>query len=125
MDVLKQVEYWLSGVREDWAAAETLVQRGHLRHGLFFAHLSLEKALKGLVCKRTGDLPPRIHNLVRLAELAGATMPPGILDCLAEMNQFNQAGRYPGPFLEGLGVEEAARVMVGAKEALEWLTSLY
>jgi len=45
-------------------------EKNRIRHGLFLANLALEKALKALVCKATRDLAPRIHNLVRLAELA-------------------------------------------------------
>jgi hypothetical protein len=37
----------------------------------FFAHLSIEKALKALVVKATRDLAPLSHNLVLLAEKTG------------------------------------------------------
>ncbi len=42
MDVPKQVDYWRIGGQEDLAAAKSLLEKGHLRHGLFFAHLALE-----------------------------------------------------------------------------------
>jgi len=71
MDVIKQIEYWRTGAEEDFAAAQSLLEKGHLRHALFFAHLALEKMLKALVTQRTREVPPRIHNLLRLASLAG------------------------------------------------------
>ncbi len=72
MDVEKQIEHWRQGSAEDWEVAIKLVEDGKSRHDLFFAHLALEKILKALVCRQTRDVPPRIHNLSRLSELAGA-----------------------------------------------------
>ena len=95
IDVKKQIAFWYEGAIEDWAVARDLVDRGRVRHGLFFAHLSLEKALKALVCRATQDLAPRLHNLVRLAELAQIPIKPDQIEVLAVMNAFNIEGRYP------------------------------
>ena len=73
IDIEKHVDFWREGAREDWAVALELVNKERTRHGLFFAHLALEKALKALVCQKTRDLAPRTHNLVRLAEFAGGS----------------------------------------------------
>ncbi|MBE3100198.1 MAG: HEPN domain-containing protein, partial [Planctomycetes bacterium] len=93
VDIPRHVAHWQKGAEEDWAAATVLVERGHVRHGLFFAHLALEKALKAHVCRRTGDLAPRTHNLVRLAGLAGTEPSSEQLDVLADINRFNMVGR--------------------------------
>jgi HEPN domain-containing protein len=69
IDIEKQVNYWQKGAIEEWDLAQDLVKRNKTRHGLFFAHLALEKLLKAHVCRQTQDLPPRTHNLTRLAEL--------------------------------------------------------
>ena len=71
VDIGKQIHHWRSGAAEDWAVAEELIGLDKIRHGLFLAHLALEKALKAHVCRATGELAPRSHNLVRLAEMAG------------------------------------------------------
>ncbi len=68
IDVEKQVAYWRSGADEDWQVAVELVSSDRTCHGLFFAHLAMEKLLKAHVCRATRDLPPRIHPLLRLAE---------------------------------------------------------
>jgi HEPN domain-containing protein len=70
IDIQKQVAYWREGAVEDWAVAQELVAADRPRHGLFFAHLALEKVLKAHICRDTGDLAPRVHNLVRLAALS-------------------------------------------------------
>jgi HEPN domain-containing protein len=72
-----------------------LVNSGRTRHGLFFAHLALEKILKAVVCKQTNDMAPRLHNLVRLYELAALPVDTAKIEILAEMNAFNIEGRYP------------------------------
>lgn len=34
MDVGKQVDYWRTSSEEDFAAAESLLEKGHLRHSI-------------------------------------------------------------------------------------------
>ena len=72
----KQIAFWRDSADEDMAVARDLVHRNRIRHGLFFAHLALEKALKPHVCRVTQDIAPRLHNLVRLAELAELDLQP-------------------------------------------------
>ena len=95
IDVPKQVAYWRDGAQEDWAVARELVDRGRNRHGLFFAHLALEKILKAHVCAKTQDVAPRVHNLVRLAEQAGLALNDDQRATLADVNVYTLAGRYP------------------------------
>ena len=95
IDVDKQIAFWRKSAEEDMAVARDLVHRNHIRHGLFFAHLGLEKALKAHVCRTTKDIPPRLHNLIRLAELAELNPQPAHVDILAEMNSFSIEGRCP------------------------------
>jgi HEPN domain-containing protein len=122
IDIRKQVAYWRDGATEDWAVAHHLVTRGNMRHGFFFAHLALEKALKAHVCAKTGALAPRIHNLVRLAKLAGLQLAPEQATVLARMNAFVMAGRYPElqePLPEK---KQAADLLAQAEEVFLWLT---
>jgi HEPN domain-containing protein len=123
IDIDKQVEYWLNGAAEDWQVAQELVNRGRVRHGLFFAQLTLEKTLKAYVCRQTQDLAPRIHNLVRLAELAKLLLEQSQFDLLAEMNAFNIEGRYPDLQLPMPSLEEAQDYLKRAGEVYQWLTS--
>ena len=121
MDVKRQMAHWKDGAREDWEAAEALLNVGKYRHSLFFLHLSLEKALKAHVCKATGSLAPRVHNLVRLASLAGLVPNSDQLDTLADMSAFNLEGRYPEMLGPPPSPEEARSYATRAREVLEWL----
>jgi HEPN domain-containing protein len=121
IDITKHVAYWRGGAVEDWEVARGLVDNGKPRHGLFFAHLALEKALKALVCRSTGEIPPRIHDLVRLASLAGISVEEEGASIWAEFNSFSLQGRYPdsvGPLPPGSVTQQ---LMKRGDEVLTWL----
>ncbi|SLM28772.1 conserved hypothetical protein [Desulfamplus magnetovallimortis] len=70
VNIEKHILHWKNGAEEDFEVSEHLIKSGKIRHGLFFLHLTLEKILKAHVCRNSGDIAPRMHNLVRLAELS-------------------------------------------------------
>jgi len=121
MNIEKQIEYWKESSDEDFAAAQSLLEKGHFRHSLFFAHLALEKMLKAHVTKRIKDIPPRIHNLVRLAEIANLNLDQEQEQLLREFGFYQLEGRYPDseelPLESGFTEEEISR----AKRMLSWL----
>ena len=122
VDTREHIAYWRDGAKEDWEVANQLVDVGKTRHGMFFAHLALEKLLKAHICKKTGKLAPKIHNLVRLAEMAGLQFKPEDVDTLAEMNEFNIEGRYPITFVSPPTKKESLEYMKKAEGIFEWLT---
>ena len=121
VDIGKQITYWRSGGEEDWSVGRDLVSRGSIRHGLFFAHLAVEKTLKAHVCRTSGELAPPIHNLVRLAEKAGVTLSGEQIDLLAEANGFNIAGRYPQLLVPAPSIAEANEYLIRIEEVLQCL----
>ncbi len=125
IDVEKQIAYWRNGSAEDWDAARELVKSGRTRHGLFFAHLALEKMVKAHVCRVTGDLAPRVHNLVHLAELAGLSLSETQRTFLARFNQYQLEGRYPDTLTAPPTVGEAERELEEAEAMLQWFNSQF
>ena len=85
----------------------------------------LEKTLKAHVCKATGELASRIHNLVRLSEKAGLKLSDDQIDLLAEVSEFNIEGRYPEMLLPPPSREEADGYMVRIHEVLQCLNNLF
>lgn len=122
IDIKKQITHWHNSAEEDWHVACHLLDYGNLRHGLFFLHLTIEKALKALVCRQTQDFAPRSHNLVRLAEMADLELLSGMLDTLADLNLFNIEGRYPDLYLPLPSAIEAEAYRKQAEELFQWLT---
>ena len=121
IDINKQVKFWRNVAQEDWEVASDLVNRNRVRHGLFFAHLALEKALKAHVCIVTQDLAPRLHNLVRLSEIAELSLNPHQLDVLAEMNAFNIEGRYPDTLSPPPSKKQAVEYIAKSEKVFQWL----
>lgn len=121
VDISQQVVYWRKGAAEDWEVANQLVDSDKTRHGMFFAHLALEKLLKAHVCKKTEKLAPQIHNLVRLAEIVGLRLKSEHIDTLAEMNAFNLEGRYPITFVSPPTQKESQAYLNRAEAVFEWL----
>lgn len=121
VNIDKQVEHWRVGAEEDLAVALQLVSQGTIRHGLFFAHLSLEKILKAHICQTTNNLAPQTHNLSRLAAIADLSLTDVNRDLLAIVNGYNIEGRYPALFLPLPSPAEAAEKMKNIQELFEWL----
>jgi HEPN domain-containing protein len=118
-----QFDYWRQGADEDMEVARHLVERGNTRHGLFLAHLALEKIIKARICKFSDGPAPRIHNLIRLAEIAQLDLAEDVSNALADMNEYNLEGRYPVPFVSPLTQSEAQQYLASAQEVFGWLTS--
>jgi HEPN domain-containing protein len=121
MDIQKHVEYWLNSAAEDWEIAVDLVDRNKTRHGLFFAHLTLEKVFKAEVCRTTRDVAPRIHTLLRLAEKANLLLSQEQKAFLAEFDRYQLEGRYPENLMAPPEPEEAKTQMDKAQEIYQWL----
>jgi HEPN domain-containing protein len=67
MTKYEHIEYWMRSSDEDWITALSLFKEGLYVHSLFFAHLDLEKICKTYWIKyNESNIPPKIHNLVRL-----------------------------------------------------------
>lgn len=122
MDVDKQAEYWTTGSAEDLAAAEALLEGGHLRHCLFLAHWALEKMLKAHVTRRTEKMPPKIHGLARLAAMTGLKLSGEQMDFLREFGAYQIEGRYPDAEQLEVNTDLARDELCKAKEMLAWLS---
>lgn len=94
MNVEKQVAHWLNSAKEDWEVACQLLETGKTQHGLFFVHLTIEKALKAIYTKRLAQVPPKIHRLEKLALMCGISLDTEQIRILGDVNAFNIVGRY-------------------------------
>ncbi len=121
IDIEKQVDFWLKTALEDWDVAKDLVSRGKPRYGLFFTHLAIEKLLKAHVCRNTKDLAPKIHNLVRLAELTSIKFSETQIDTLADINVFKIEGRYPDELTPSPSPNNAKEYVKKAEGIITWL----
>ena len=123
INVEKHVKYWRDGATDDFAVAGELVTNGRIRHGLFFAHLALEKLLKALVCRNTGALAPKMHDLMRLSQISGLSMSQEQVTFLARFGRFQIEGRYPEVLDPEPSREHAEQDLRQVEELFSWLTT--
>ncbi len=121
VDINKHIVHWKTSAVEDWDIAQRLIASNNIRHGLFFLHLTVEKLLKALVCRHTNDIAPRLHNLVRLAELSGILFTQEQIDLLVEINPLHIEGRYPDMLVPPASKQEAEQLQERTKELFIWL----
>ena len=96
MNIQGRIAYWREGSDEDWDSAGRLINSGIEYHwAMFVMHLSIEKALKALIVKRTSREAPKIHNLVRLARLAKSTFTEQQVELLGYVTRYSLHTRYP------------------------------
>ncbi len=63
---------------------------------LFWMHLTLEKIIKAHWVKdNVSDIPPKIHNLRKLAEQTTLSLTPVQFAFIDRMNSLQMEGRYP------------------------------
>jgi HEPN domain-containing protein len=121
IDIEKHTEFWKNSSDEDLEVALQLLDSGKIRHGLFFLHLSLEKILKACVCRKTRDMAPKTHNLVRLADLLDVPFEQDQRWFLADMNPYNLEGRYPQTINPLPDKIEVKRLVENTRSTIQWL----
>ena len=96
MDLKKHINYWIESADNDLSASNSLFSSGKYDWCLFIGHLVLEKSLKALfVLNNHNKLPPKTHNLNKLAKLSKLNLSQEQILFLDEVNDFNLEVRYP------------------------------
>ena len=94
-DRTKTISYWLECAAYDLETGKSLLESKKFPYALFFAHLAIEKALKALVVKESGEHAPYTHSLMILAKKANIKLTEDMIDNLAEYTRFSIEARYP------------------------------
>ena len=118
-------EYWIDIAEYDLETAKAMQQTGRYLYVGFMCHQSTEKALKAIVAK-DGASPPKIHALIRLAELSGIA---NILSdeqktLLNELLPLNIEARYPSQkeqLIELLNDQYCADLIARTEELISWI----
>lgn len=96
MDKQYYIAYWKIAADKSWNVSKHLFEKTDYVESLFFAHLALEKLMKAHWVKdNEQNIPPRIHNIRRLAEQTGWALNTTQLIFLEKMYTFQLKGRYP------------------------------
>ena len=83
--------------------------------------ISMEKLLKAIICSRSRELAPRMHNLVRLFEMCDIEKDEHIVETLIELSALNIEGRYPDALTPSVDRALADNYLAKFEEAFAWL----
>lgn len=123
-DVSKTIAYWIDSAKYDFETGKALLRSKKYPYALFFGHLAIEKLLKALIVKNTGEHAPYSHSLLMLARKSGLDIPESMLDQFAEFMEFHTEARYPDvkmDFYERCTSEFAHAKFKEVKEVYKWL----
>jgi len=91
-----KAKYWLEMCDYDLDSAKYNLKGKKLLWVAFICHLVVEKSLKAVIAERTNAIPPKIHDLIRLAEKGSilVELSESQKDFCKFMNQFCIEARY-------------------------------
>jgi HEPN domain-containing protein len=109
----------------DIETARAMMKSGRYLYVLFCCQQSIEKMLKALIALRTKEFPPRVHQLVRLAEVAGIELNLDRAQFLRELSGYYIQSRYPEEIAHMASAADRAtaeHVLETTEETFKWLT---
>ncbi len=123
----EHIAYWLESAEHDLDTAESMFSSAKFDWCLFIGHLVLEKTLKAIfVDKNDNSMPPKTHNLVRLADLSKIELDSEQKLLLDQITDFNIQTRYPDyklNFYKRCTREYTGDYFYKIKELYTWLKS--
>ena len=126
MDREESIRFWLEASDADAAAMRHLHANGDNTWALFIGHIVIEKLLKAHFVKNKGGTTPLIHDLSRIAALAGLEFDAGRLDTFDTVTTFNIRARYDDykhEFALRCTREHAAAMIGKIEEIRAWIQS--
>jgi HEPN domain-containing protein len=88
-------EEWFFQSDYDLETAYAMFDSGRYIYCIFMCHLSIEKALKGLLVKSKGIFPSKSHSLLYFVEKLDLKMDDSSYEFLFTLNKISVPTRYP------------------------------
>ena len=124
----EHIKHWVNSAEEDLESAFAIFEAGRYNWSLFVGHLVIEKILKALFIQvDESNFPPRIHNLLKLAEYSGVRLTNEQEKFLTNVNKFQVEARYQEvkEELSRIATKDFTKVnLLKIKEHYLWLKSL-
>jgi HEPN domain-containing protein len=120
----KKYEEWFFQSDYDLETAVDMFKSGRYVYCIFMCHLSLEKALKGLLVKRTGEYPPKSHSLIFFVEKLGLQISDASYEFIFTLNKISVPTRYPEDLrklFEAYTKHRTADILNNTKETQSWI----
>jgi len=120
-------EQWAERARYDLETARAMWDSGRFLYVLFCCQQAVEKMLKAVIAERSGQCPPRLHNLLRLAKHAGVELDQSQTVLMEDLSRYYVQSRYPEelPALSrDLDRHTCEKVLNQTQEQMQWLSSM-
>ena len=115
---------WKSKAAYDLETAKAMLKARRFVYVLFCCQQAVEKHLKGMIAERQKTCPPRIHHLVRLAELTEIGVDDRQQAFLRELSSYYIQTRYPDEIAAmDVSRETAQEILSQTEEFITWLQS--
>ena len=114
---------WLRQAKYDLSTAKAMFEAERHIYAVFMCHLAVEKAIKALITERTGEVPPKSHNLIRLAKLADVEMEDVRREFISTLSVASVETRYPALLdvaLEKYSEAVAREFLEKAEDFVKW-----
>jgi HEPN domain-containing protein len=117
---------WMDQARYDLETARAMLDASRYIYVLFCCQQAVEKALKAKIVGRTGELPPRIHNLLRLAEASEVSLNSDQISLMRDLSGYYVKTRYPED-IQAMGSKLTRAIVADflqkTGDMLQWLFS--
>lgn len=121
-----KVSYWVELSDYDLDTASAMLDTKRFLYVGFMCHQSIEKLIKAVLSTQADEIPPKVHNLIRLAEKAS------LLDKMTDtqkktlflLNPLNIESRYPSykdNLLKQLTADKCSDIINQTKELAQWI----
>jgi HEPN domain-containing protein len=119
------VRNWAATANYDLRTAEAMYKAGRYLYVVFMCHLAIEKMLKAILAQQyPEDVPPKIHNLIHLAQKTEMTLPDNLKDFFQRIDNVSVATRYPEDLRtlsKEFNQDTAKRILTETKRMIRWL----
>ena len=88
------IRFWIESSDKDYKSMLNMYKIKEYSYALFVGHLTIEKLLKANYVKNNGINIPKIHDLEKLASIAGLKLTEKYANELQDITKFNIGVRY-------------------------------
>lgn len=119
--------HWLDMAEYDLETARAMLVTKRYLYVAFMCHQTIEKALKAVIAQTDGNAePPKVHNLVRLAELSNLSellSPPRkkFISILSPMNIEARYTAYKDEIAAGLSEQKCTELIKETEDLFSWI----
>lgn len=120
-------EQWAERAQYDFDTAQAMLRSERYLYVLFCCQQALEKIVKGVIAKQTGEFPPRIHDLMGLARKAEIVLDDDQVRLMRQLSEYYLNSRYPDQIVNAsadITRGTAAKVLNETEAMLKWLSSM-